>query len=214
LPPSRDICLLFDLDGTLVDSEALGYQGFLDLLPELEDTAENLVRHYRGMQLDYILADFQKRLGRALDEDFEPRYRQRVAELFNSSLNPMPGTAEALQALPYPRCIASAGPQKKIRHALSVTRLDRYFEDEHLFSCYDINKWKPEPDLYLHAAMTMGYRPDQCIVIEDSSPGVQAGLNANMRVLLYEPESHYMGAEPTHRFSHMSELPDLIRNTR
>lgn len=212
MPPSRDLCLLFDLDGTLVDSEALGYQGFLDLLPELDDTADNLVRQYRGMKMAHILADFEARLGRPMDEGFEPRYRKRVAELFESSLNPMPGTAEALEALPYTRGIASAGPQKKIRHALSVTGLDRFFKGEHLFSCYDIMKWKPEPDLYLHAARTMGYRPDQCIVIEDSTPGVQAGLNANMRVLLYEPESPYTGAEPTHRFRHMSELPDLIRN--
>jgi len=201
---------MFDLDGTLVDSEGLGYQGFLDLLPELNDTADNLVRQYRGRKMDHILAEFEKRLGRALDEDFEPRYRARVAELFEARLEPMPGTAEALASLPYPRCIASAGPQNKIRHALEVTGLARFFDEAHLFSCYDVQKWKPEPDLYLHAAETMGYTPGQCLVIEDSEPGVMAGLAAKIRVLLYDPQSHYSGPEPTHRFTHMSELPGLI----
>ena len=207
---AQDPCLLFDLDGTLVDSEGLCYQAFLDLLPDLVDTADGLVRRYRGTQLSNILADFETKLSRTLGEDFEPRYRERVAELFTTSLKPTPGTTEALRALSHPRCIASAGPQKKIRHALSVTGLDRFFKDEHLFSCYDIQKWKPEPDLYLQAAKAMGYEPDQCIVIEDSEPGVQAGLAAKMRVLLYDHEQSYRGLEPTVRFTEMAELPEVL----
>jgi beta-phosphoglucomutase-like phosphatase (HAD superfamily) len=70
------LCVIFDLDGTLVDSERQSNQAFLDLLPELGEPVDALVRRYRGMRLLPVLADIEARLGRKLAEDFTPRYRQ------------------------------------------------------------------------------------------------------------------------------------------
>ncbi|MGY6274749.1 HAD hydrolase-like protein [Methylomonas sp. MgM2] len=88
-----DICIIFDLDGTLVDSEGLCNQAFLDLLPQLDDTLPSLVQRYRGLKLAPILADIEQRLGLKLPSGFEPVYRQRVAELFATDLKPMPGSS-------------------------------------------------------------------------------------------------------------------------
>jgi len=64
---------------------------------------------------------------------------------------------------------------KKIRNNLTVTGLIDAFQDR-MFSCYEIQRWKPNPDIFLYVAKNMGYKPDECAVIEDSAVGVQAAL--------------------------------------
>jgi HAD superfamily hydrolase (TIGR01509 family) len=203
------LCVIFDLDGTLVDSETLNNQAFADLLPDLADSAVNLAMRYRVKKLANILIDIEARLGRALPPDFESRYRTRVAQLFASELEPMPGTVEMLESNSFPRCVASSAPMKKIQQALEVSGLASYFADR-TYSSYEIGSWKPEPTLFLHAAERMGFLPRQCVVVEDSDVGVEAALAAGMRVLFYAPN----GAVPDQRADrivrHMSEIPRLL----
>ncbi|MGY6275248.1 HAD-IA family hydrolase [Methylomonas sp. MgM2] len=178
------LCVIFDLDGTLVDSEALCNQAFLDLLPQLNETVDALMLRYRGKKLAAILADIENRLGRKLPEAFEQYYRKRVSELFCSELKPMPGAIEMLDALNLPKCIASSGPMPKIRQSLEISGLASYF-GENLFSSYDVGSWKPEPGLFQHAAKAMGFAPAQCAVIEDSDVGIEAAMAAGMRAYRY-----------------------------
>src|ERR1041385_7575494 len=151
------LCVLFDLDGTLVDSEPLCSQAFLDLLPDLADSSSTLVERYRGWRLAAILSDLEDRLGQ-LPSEFEKQYRQRVSELISEGLRPMPGVREMLETTNYPRCIVSSGPLEKIRHLLETAGLANYFGDR-IFSSYEINSWKPDPGLFLHAAESMGFLP-------------------------------------------------------
>ena len=205
-----DLCVIYDLDGTLVDSEGLNYQAFLDLLPELDDTAEALLNRYRGKKMTLIFADLEHRLGRKLPEDFEDRYRNHVAELFESGLKPMPGVHEMLTATAYPRCIASSGPRAKISQALEVCGLAPFFGG-HIFSSYEVGSWKPDPGLFLHAAQAMGFSPERCVVVEDSPAGVKAAAAAGMKVLLYAPEANGSAAPGVAAFRDMSELPRLLK---
>jgi len=203
------LCVIFDLDGTLVDSEGLCNQAFLDLLPEINDSVETLVQRYRGRKLEVILADLAARLGRALPSDFEQRYRQRVSERFAHELKPTPGAHDMLKSMTYPRCIASSGPLKKIRQALAVSGLAPYFGD-HIFSSYEIKSWKPDPGLFLHAAEQMGFAPADCVVIEDSKVGIEAATTAGMRALQYVPNDGQDIELANGMFRHMSELPELL----
>lgn len=205
-----NLCVLFDLDGTLVDSEGLCQQGYLDLLPELNDTIESMAMKYRGRKFANIVIDLEARLGRPIPADFEPRYRQRVAELFETRLQANPGVAEMLVALPYARCVASSAPLAKIRHALAVTGLAPHF-GERLFSAYEVQCWKPDPGLFLHAAQAMGFPPDQCVVIEDSEVGLAAGLAAGMRTLHYNPAKGTSDHPAEYTFAEMSQLPTLLQ---
>ena len=112
-----EICVIFDLDGTLVDSETLCNIAFVDLLPELNESVEQLVHRYRGQKLSGILSDLEDRTGQKLPRTFETTYRARVSELFEQSLAPMPGVVKMLESLDRPKCIASSGPPQKIEHA-------------------------------------------------------------------------------------------------
>ncbi|NVO06006.1 MAG: HAD-IA family hydrolase, partial [Rhodoferax sp.] len=68
------------------------------------------------------------------------------------------------------------------------TGLRRFFP-EHIFSAYEVGKYKPDPGLFLHAAQVLGVAPVHCAVVEDSLPGIQAGLAAGMRVFSLLPKT-------------------------
>lgn len=205
------ICVIFDLDGTLVDSEGLCNQAFLDLLPQLNDTVESLIQRYRGKTLAPILADIEDRLCQKLPDAFELHYRQHVTELFSRELKPMPGVLEMLETMDFPKCIASSGPPLKIRQALQISGLAPYFDDS-IFSSYEVDSWKPEPGLFQYAANAMGFMPSQCVVVEDSEVGIEAAAAAGMKAFRYvrkgEASSCWIGDEVS--FDNMLQLPRLL----
>ena len=73
-----------------------------------------------------------------------------------------------------------------MRLSLGLVGLLEAFEGR-LFSAYEISSWKPEPDLFFHAAEKMGAVPERCAVVEDSLPGVLAGVAAGMKVFALQP---------------------------
>ncbi|MDM9384084.1 HAD-IA family hydrolase [Chlorogloeopsis sp. ULAP01] len=203
----KHLCVIFDLDGTLVDSERLCNQAFIDLLPFINYSVESLIRRYRGRKLALIFADIEMRFGEKLPIDFEATYRQRVDELFEFYLQPITGVSEMLKTLEYPFCVASSAPIAKIRKALNVTTLSHYFGDR-LFSSYDIGSWKPDPGLFLYAANKMGFSLEYCVVIEDSDVGIEAARTAGMYALKYSSEEE--AEEKNNVFSNMKFLPKLL----
>ena len=201
-------CIIFDMDGTLVDSEGLSARAFLELLPELSYYEAEMAARYRGKKLAVIMAALEQEIGRELAEDFEPRYREIVARLFQSELQPIPGAADMLASLQLPFCIASNGPLFKMRQALGVTGLARFFEGR-MFSAYDVGVWKPEPGLFLHAAAAMGAAPPDCMVVEDTWLGVEAGLAAGMRACKLHDDAPAIRPDVL-RIQALAELPPLL----
>ncbi|WP_374353175.1 HAD-IA family hydrolase [Chitinimonas sp.] len=201
------ILVIFDLDGTLVDSEALCSQAFIDLLPALNDTVSELVAQFRGMKLANILQAVERKLAGPLPDGFEVAYRQRVATLFASQLQPFDGVEAMLRALRHPCCIASSGPPEKIAQALALTGLSQYF-GERVFSSYTVGKWKPDPGLFLHAAAALGYAPRECVVVEDSPIGLQAAAAAGMRALHFVPGMQ--SGDASGQFGQMADLHGLL----
>jgi HAD superfamily hydrolase (TIGR01509 family) len=203
--------VIFDLDGTLVDSETLCNQAFIDLLPSISETVDQLVDQFRGKKLSEILHEIELKLSSPLPNNFEKNYRERVTELFTIELRPVDGVPEMLQAIEHPFCIASSGPTEKIKHALEITGLARFFGDKY-FSSYTVGSWKPEPGLFLHTASEMGFSPSNCVVVEDSEVGIKATAAAGMHGLHYSP--NFETSNSLHRFSHMSELPSILQGLK
>lgn len=204
--------LIFDCDGTLVDSELLCHQGLAHELTALGvyEDASLMVHRFRGWKLAAIFEQIELKHNVKLPSNFEPIYRKTVAELFGSELKPIAGTHEALSRLPRAKCVASSGPMHKIVQALEVTNL-RHFFGNHLFSAYDIGSWKPEPGLFLHAADQMGFAPDDCIVIEDSLVGIQAARAAGMRAIFFNPHQiHSPTLDRVAQIQEMSQLAQLL----
>lgn len=200
-------CIIFDLDGTLVDSEPLCNQAFIDTIPDLRLPLNELIVRFRGRKLTEIFKDIESMIGHKLPDDIETTYRARVEVLFQSSLETFPDVYKTLQNLDVPICIASNGPQNKIKSALVKTKLIDFF-DRKTFSSFDIGKWKPDPGLFLHAASEMGVDPHSCIVVEDSAVGIKGAQAAGMIPLQFSEEPHEN--DSVTRFNAYRDLPDIL----
>lgn len=210
-------CIIFDCDGVLVDSEILSNQLVVDMANELGaniDLSYALANFKGGFLKDCIL-QIEAILGKALPETFESDYRKNSFEVFKQHLKPVQGIKIVLEKLDIPFCTASSGPQDKIRLNLKTTGLLPYFK-EHIFSCYDIGKWKPDPAIFLYAAGVMGCAIEDCLVIEDTVIGVEAAKAGGFDVFGFA--AHNLDEEfknkATKVFYTMDELlPMIFSNT-
>lgn len=175
--------LIFDCDGTLVDSEVLAAQVLVDLLAERGHALayDTVLAQYRGREFAHFVATLcAQRPG--LDPDELTRtFRARSLALFRERLQPIPGALELVRGLTLDKCVASNGPRQKIEACLAVTGLLPYFTGR-IVSAYEVGAWKPDPRLILHAAALLATRPERCLLVEDSLAGVQAGVAAGVRV--------------------------------
>ncbi|OEJ99898.1 HAD-IA family hydrolase [Roseivirga misakiensis] len=188
-------CLIFDCDGTLVDSEMLCNLGLEIKLRDygIETSARAMMEKYRGGKLANILKDIEEKHDISFNENFVPEYRALVNQLFEKELKPCHGVHEFLSQNKLSVCVASSGPVQKINTALTITGLKRYFGNN-VYSSYDINSWKPEPEIFLYAAEKMGFSPNECLIIEDSLKGLEAGLAAKIKTVLYDPSNSHEGS--------------------
>jgi HAD superfamily hydrolase (TIGR01509 family) len=178
--------VIFDCDGTLVDSEESG----LDVLhglacaEGLSFTRAQADARFRGARMADCVAWIAAQLPDRppdFDAEFTRRVRSATEARFRLGMDPLPGARELLQQLLIPYCVATNGPREKVELTLQLTGLRPLF-GERVFSAYEVGHFKPAPGLFLHAAVMLGQPPAHCAVVEDSVPGIQAGLAAGMRV--------------------------------
>ena len=179
-------CVIFDCDGTLVDSEKLCCQALVQVFSTFncELTLEECMSHFKGGKLADILLETQSRLGLYISLDIlEPLYRENVQKLFQSHLKPMIGAKELLHFLEEEGiefCVVSNAPKDRIELSLEMTGLSDHFKGK-VFAAFDANSWKPEPDLINYTAMNMGFLTHECIYIDDTPKGVEAGVRAGIK---------------------------------
>ncbi|ENM5808028.1 HAD-IA family hydrolase [Vibrio mimicus] len=205
--------VIFDCDGTLVDSELLCNLALEHQLAELgiQYAAEELLSKYRGGKLASIVTSLEAEFSMTFPKSFESDYRLKVNHLFDTELVANDGVKEVLESLSIPFCIASSAPKSKIQRALNVTGLTKFF-GTNIFSSYEIGSWKPEPQLFLHAANAMSVEPKNCFVVEDSFLGLQAAHRAKMKSIYYAPglEVAESSQLANVQIEHMSELVKYI----
>lgn len=211
---SRWQLVIFDCDGVLVDSEPMVNRIFAEMLTEigLPITYEETVQKFVGKSLADCLKIVERSLGRPIPANFVKRFKEREIAALNRELQPIPGIASVLDQLTVPKCVASNSSPRHIHLVLQLTELFHHFDGK-LFSAAQVERAKPFPDLYLHAARQMGADPQACVVIEDSVPGVQAGCAAGMTVLGYAQRSNRQalaaaGAQVI--FEDMGQLIELL----
>jgi HAD superfamily hydrolase (TIGR01509 family) len=216
---SRFELVIFDCDGVLVDSERLSIRVDAVYLEQIGwPMAESeIVERFVGKSDADMRAAIEAHLGGPVPAEIDEAFERLYRETFENELEAVDGieaVLEALAAAGTPVCVASSGTHAKIRRSLMKTGLARFFGDR-LYSAMDVPNGKPAPDLFLHAAATLGVEPARCAVVEDSAPGVVAALAAGMRAFAYAG-----GVTPAERlrsaggsaviFGHMTELPGLL----
>jgi HAD superfamily hydrolase (TIGR01509 family) len=210
---SRFDLVIFDCDGVLVDSEPIVNRVFADLLNEhgANVTLDYMFEHFVGYSMAHCMRLVRDLLGREPPPDFEDTHRERTRTALSTGLTAVPGVADVLARLTLPFCVASSGDHDKMRTTLGLTGLLPRFEGR-LFSVTEVPRGKPFPDVFLHAARSMGARPERTAVVEDTPVGVRAGIAAGMTVFGYAART------PAERlrdagavvFTNMMELPALL----
>lgn len=184
--------VIYDCDGTLIDSETLYSEVSLVLCHEIgltQWTLEDYNAHLVGIPLVDGFKVIESVLGRPLPPDFESRIEDGVAARLEAELRALPGVHEALSMLAGRRCVASSTSLAPLRRNLGLAGLLDLF-DPHVFSASQVARGKPAPDVFLFAAAQMGAEPARCLVLEDSVPGVQAARAAGMQVAGFTGTAH------------------------
>jgi HAD superfamily hydrolase (TIGR01509 family) len=206
--------VIFDCDGVLVDSEPTSNRILAEALSEagLPYTQAESMRDFMGRAWDDSLADIETKLGKPAPAGFTEGFRERRDAAFRASIEPIPGIRAAIERIDAERCVASSGLPDKVRLTLGLCGLLDLFEDR-IFSASEVEQGKPAPDLFLHAARTMGHEPGACAVVEDTTVGVEAARRAGMWALGYVDNVEREALEragATRTFESMRELPELL----
>jgi len=176
-------CVIFDSDGVLVESETISARVFQEMAGELGLKLDytSALEQFSGSSMKENLDFIEEHLSGELPQDFEKEFRARTYQAFQKDLRPVEGIRELIRKLDLPFCVASSGPPEKIRLNLGLVDLLEQFENK-IYSSYEIGSWKPDPGIFLYAARSMGFQPEECVVIEDSTHGVRAALAGGFKV--------------------------------
>ncbi len=178
---------LWDMDGTLVDSEKYHWRAWRATMADegISLTYDQFLKTF-GQRNDSILPQWLganatteriQRIGDAKEEV----YRKLVHD---GGLAALPGATDWVKRLhqqKWPQAIASSAPRRNVEVVLEVIGLARYFEA--LVSAEDVTAGKPDPQVFQTGALRLGMPPARCIVVEDAPMGVEAARRANMRCI-------------------------------
>ena len=207
---------IFDCDGVLVDSEPLTSRAMQRVLARynLRLELDEIQARFHGVSNNQIHDTVLTHWGVQLPDDIVSLFEEGARIAVEDGLRAIPGVADAVRAVAASGmavCVGSNGSPDAIAQRLKLTGLYDWFEGR-MFSAAMVAHGKPYPDVFLHAAETMGFPPSECVVIEDSDAGVQAALAAGMRVLAYvaSPTSDIADSRGVERFTDMALLPALL----
>jgi beta-phosphoglucomutase len=196
---------LFDMDGVIIDSNPfhkIALKAFCKKYGHDLDEEQLRNKIYGRTNKDWIANVFG-----SLESTQLKKYADEKEELFRKiyeqDIRPVAGLPEflaKLEAMKIDRAIATSAPIENVVFTLEKTKLGRYFTT--ILDESHVTRGKPDPEIYVKTAAALGYKPEDCIVIEDSLSGVQAGKTAGCKVI---------GITTTHTRSELSET-DLVIN--
>ena len=178
--------VIFDCNGVLVDSESIAAAVAAEEFTRagFPLTPDIVARYFTGRRSADMLAAIEAATRRKLPTNFATLLTAATLRRFRVELRATPHIGYALTWLRGPKCVASSSTHDRIRVSLETTGLLRFFEHS-IFSASEVPHGKPAPDLLLHAAAKMGVQAGDCIVVEDSAPGVAAAYAAGMTPIGY-----------------------------
>ncbi|PYC76844.1 haloacid dehalogenase [Streptomyces tateyamensis] len=207
--------MIFDCDGVLIDSEPIGVEVDKVALAALglPMGEQEIVERFVGLSHRAKTAALEQLLGRSLPADWWEEYRPLHTRLTEERLAPVEGITAVLAQLGLPDCVASNSSHRWLRRGLGLTGLYERFAGRIFSGAEDVARGKPAPDLFLHAARTLGADPARCVVIEDSPHGLAAANAAGIPAFAYTG-----GVNPATRltgpgrvlFDDMRKLPELL----
>jgi len=195
--------VIFDMDGLMFDTETISTDGFIYAAKKqgydmTEEETFLVLGYNRDGIYNFYDEYFKNRRGKEgnlidgrkiVDDQFD--YLERV--LFTTGPSKMPYLVELLEYLRkngYKIVVASGSDRRDIVNNIEKNQVQDYID--HIVSGQDVKNSKPDPEIFMMAADKVNARPEECLVLEDSRNGVEAGYRAGMRVIMvpdkYQPD--------------------------
>ena len=177
--------IIFDFDGVIADSEVVANSVMAERLTAigLQTSYEEALDAYCGRQWSHCLDIIQGKLGRPVPKDFLPGFYREARARHVETMTAISGLDAFLEAhAARRRAIASSNDRDWLLGCVERMGLADWF-GAHVYSGADLERGKPHPDIFLHAARALDAEAARVIVIEDSAIGVEAGAAAGMTVI-------------------------------
>ena len=191
--------VLWDMDGTLIDSEELHWIAWRTTTANegVTITREQFLASF-GQRNDSIIPQW---LGAAATPERIEKIANAKEELYRhlirrDGISPLPGVATWLHRLHrdgWLQVIASAAPRANIDAVLEALSATHIFQG--IVSAEDVHRGKPDPEVYLRAASKVGASPQNCIVVEDAAAGIEGARRAGMRSIGVTHDGNHLQAD-------------------
>ena len=188
--------IIFDCDGTLLDSELVYNECAIEMFAQLGLPRYRLdytLENWMGRALNDIIAFEEKKNNVEIDAGaFIANFIAATPAYMKKYLREVAGALDSVRQLvsKFSCCVASNGELPNIIASLNIAGYDDVFEANRIYSKNMVERAKPAPDLFLYACAQMGSTPGRTIVVEDSLSGIRAGRAANMYTIAYTGVSH------------------------
>ncbi len=186
--------LIFDFDGVLIESEAVGNRQIAEYLTGIghPTTPEDSYANFMGLSGQHFIGALEQWIDRPLPEDFYTMRAAEDARALREGVGAVEGAVRFIQALPFdlPKAIASSSSTEWIRRHLEHIGLADAF-GEHIYSGKEhVANGKPAPDLYLYAAKAIGVDIRRCAILEDSPVGATGAVASGAHVIGFVGGTH------------------------
>jgi HAD superfamily hydrolase (TIGR01509 family) len=212
--------IIFDCDGVLIDSEVIANRVNVEVLAGLgvEFTLEEYMERFVGVSLRDEILEIERLRKIKLPDDYEGRLMNHKYGVFDKELRAIEGIVDFVKSIQLPKAVASGSSPERLEYTLKLTHLWELFTP-HVYSTNLVPKSKPAPDIFLYTADKFGVTPEKCLVIEDSTLGVRAGVAAGMTVLGFTGGSHIkhgheerlLGLGAKKVFSRMQDMANWLK---
>ena len=198
--------VIWDFDGVIADSEKIWLKNRQESLNKQFnlDWDFNTINKYFGGMSDKSKRQILDKMGYVTDDNFwSEQLKKDLMIMQRDGLDITQDVEKIIQKLPK-QCIATGGVKDKtIIKLKTIGFWEKYFNNENLFTIDMVEKGKPEPDLFLFAAKSMGEKPKNCIVVEDSIVGITAAQRAGMDVIAFLGSDIYKNKEYIERVKNL-----------
>jgi len=221
--------IIFDFDGVLIESEFEGNRHLAELLTGLghPTSVAEAIEHYTGLAGRDFVDAVERRIGRELPSEFHQATRALRDRSLSEGIAAVAGALRFVRGLPksLPKAVASSSSTRWVRAHLAHLGLSDAFEPHVYSGAEHVERGKPAPDLYLHAARELGTPIDRTVILEDSKVGATGALASGATVIGLAAGRHCFDrhadmlralgvAHVAHSFDEVAELLGLDQTSK
>jgi len=199
--------LIFDMDGVLVDNQKWHLEAWVEFgkRHDLIIRKEDFLKHFGSTNQSVLVSLFSNNLSEDEITSFGNEKEAIYREMYKPFIKPLKGLDHFLEYVSgkgFKIALATSAPYENVKFTLETTKLEKYFEV--ITDASLVKQGKPDPQVYLITAHKLGVKPFDCLVFEDSVPGIQSAQAAGMQVI---------GVATTHNSEELSTyVNDIIMN--